>query len=498
MHKAIFNRRHVLGQFAAGAAALALGRHAAAQNPSGGLTAAQAQRDLAVLQRALTTLHPGLYRYTTPDALTAVFSSAQQSVAAGADRAQMFVLASRIAASVHCGHTWANRSNQGPAVVAEVFNRADKLPITLRWLQGRALITGSLLPAVAVGTELLSIDGRPVQDIAAAVLPHLRADGLHSGSQAKRLAQLNSGSLGGAMDSIFPLIFAPSDSRYRLGLRSVSGALLDVTVPTTTQAERDKALPEPGSEWTLRIDGKTAVLTLPTFAFWARSFDAAAFLARSFETLRNVAHEVPQLIIDIRRCEGGDESLTRRLLTYLLRSEATLPAQRQESAYERVPYDLARYLDTWDFSFFDRTGQVTPGPDRAGRKTWLMPSKAPLRIEPVATPYAGRTVLLVGPVNSSAGFQLARDAKATGAATLIGQPTGGNLRGLNSGQLAWINLPHSGVGIDIPLLASYAAGDPPDSGVVPDVTVAPSFADAQAGVDTDMQAALRWLNSRSS
>jgi C-terminal processing protease CtpA/Prc len=265
---------------------------------------------------------------------------------------------------------------------------------------------------------------------------------------------------------------------------------VDVTVPTTTQAERDKALPEPSAEWALRIDGKTAVLTLPTFAFWGRSFDAAGFVARSWGALR----EVPQLIIDIRRCEGGDDGLTRKLLAYLLRREASLPAMRQESAYERVPYDLARYLDTWDFSFFDRTGQVTPGPDRAGRKTWLVPNKAPLRIEPVATPYAGRAVLLVGPVNSSAGFQLARDAKATGAATLIGQSTGGNLRGLNGGQVAWINLPHSGVGIDIPLLASYAADDLPDSGVLPDVAVAPSFADAQAGVDTEMQAALRWLN----
>ena len=53
---------------------------------------------------------------------------------------------------------------------------------------------------------------------------------------------------------------------------------------------------------------------------------------------------------------------------------------------------------------------------------------------------------------------------ANAAATLVGQPTGGNLRGLNGGQLAWITLPASGVAVDIPLLAAIHPGDPPDAG----------------------------------
>ena len=56
--------------------------------------------------------------------------------------------------------------------------------------------------------------------------------------------------------------------------------------------------------------------------------------------------------------------------------------------------------------------------------------------------------------------------------------------------------PASGVAVDIPLLAAIHPGDPPDAGVLPDVRVAPSFADAAAGRDTEMQAAFaliaRW------
>jgi C-terminal processing protease CtpA/Prc len=114
----------------------------------------------------------------------------------------------------------------------------------------------------------------------------------------------------------------------------------------------------------------------------------------------------------------------------------------------------------------------------------------------VARPYRGRTVVLVGPQNSSAGFLFARDVATSGAATLLGQATGGNLQGLNGGELCWLTLPHSGVAVDIPLLASFSPGNPPDAGVLPQHAVSPSFADAQAGIDTEWQAALaliaRW------
>ena len=156
-----------------------------------------------------------------------------------------------------------------------------------------------------------------------------------------------------------------------------------------------------------------------------------------------------------------------------------------ESAYERVPYVLARYLDTWDFNFFDRTGQVT----KTDGRNWRLPDQPASRLDPATAPYAGRTLVLVGPQNSSAGFLLARDIQRSGAALLLGQPTGGTLRGLNGGQLAWIKLPASGVGVDIPLIASFAPGELPDAGVLPDITAVPRWTDAVAGVDTEMQAA---------
>jgi C-terminal processing protease CtpA/Prc len=137
--------------------------------------------------------------------------------------------------------------------------------------------------------------------------------------------------------------------------------------------------------------------------------------------------------------------------------------------------------------------------DGTPARNWRMPDSPPRTIVPAgtpATPFAGRVVMLIGPQNSSAGFLIAREMKASGAALLIGRPTGGNQRGLNGGQLAWITLPASKVSVDIPLVAHFAPGNPPDAGVLPDIEVKPSFDDAAAGIDGERAEALaqiaRW------
>lgn len=456
------------------------------------LTAKQAQRELRILRRALTDLHPGLYRYQTAAGLDAEFARAETEVADGSDVLEMYRIASRITAAVRCGHTWTNTVNQGPAV-KQALAALPTLPFRLRVLEGRLLVTASADPRVPVGAEVLRIDGRTPTVLIAELMPYLRADG---GNDGKRLSQLDHDRNGGALDRLLPLLHPPGAGSYALRLRPRGGGPIDVTVAAMTADERERLLtaagqPMPGTAWRFEIDGDTAVLTLPTFAFWNEDFDWQGFLERSFATLRE--RNVPNLIIDLRNNEGGDDAIGRALMAHVIASPLTIPASRVETAYERVPYDLARFLDTWDFSFFDRTGAVIPG---EGRNRLLREQPSARIVEPMASPYRGRVVLLTGPQMSSAGYLIARDLKASGAATLIGRETGGNLRGLNGGQITWMTLPTSGVSIDIPLLAGFAGTAQPDRGVLPDIAVRTRLEDVAAGIDPDLCAAKRWLAQR--
>lgn len=448
------------------------------------LTRDQALRDLRILERVLTELHPGLFRYLTADGLAAEMMRARDAVTDGSDAAEMYLLVSHIAAAVRCGHTWTNPLNQTPQVQTTVLDRADKLPVRLRLVSDRFLVTGSATPSISAGSEIIAIDGRDPRTITADLMPYLRADGSNDG---KRRAQISEGDGGGAMDRLFPLVHPPADGRYTLRVRDARGGEREVVTPAVTVASRDLVLATSAPAdsrlaWTFVIEGDTAVLTLPTFAFWDSDFDWRGFLTRSFQELET--RRVPYLIIDQRRNEGGDGAIVDVVLGYLITSSFQYDPSRAEVSYERVPYALARHLDTWDSSFFDRTGQVTKGPGRNYVDTAASTKGA--IVMPDRHRFRGKTFVLIGPENSSAGFMLAMGIKKTGAATLVGQPTGGSQRGLNGGQLAWVILPESGVAMDVPLVAWMPTREMPDAGIAPDIVVAPRFEDAAAGIDTDL------------
>lgn len=449
------------------------------------LTPEHAARELRILERAFRDLHPGLYRYQDEAGLAAVFDQARRDLAGGGTVGDMYLAATRLSASVRCGHTWTNPLNQSPAVQAMLAD-LPVLPVHLRVLQGRWLVVASADPAIARHDEILAVDGRSVAELTAGLMPYLRADGASDG---KRQAQLTHDEQGGALDRLLPLLHPPGPAGHRLRLRAPDGRERELNVAAPRRAARDATLAAAGHgaedlAWRLEIRGDTAVMTLPTFAFWNSDFDGRAWLREAFAQLDREG--VARLVLDLRQNEGGDSALGRALMSHLLDRPYTAPAGRVLSAYERAPYALARFLDTWDFDFFDRTGRVQRGADGA----WVVDEAArPPTIKPGAPRFAGPLLALVGPRMSSAGFLLARDLQATGRARLVGEATGGNRRGLNGGELAWLTLPHSGVAVDIPLLATVHAGEP-DAPVLPDVPAPATVEDVIAGKDTALEAAL--------
>lgn len=84
----------------------------------------------------------------------------------------------------------------------------------------------------------------------------------------------------------------------------------------------------------------------------------------------------------------------------------------------------------------------------------------------------------------------------SGAATLIGQPTGGNRRGINGGAFFFLKLPASGIEIDLPLIASLLDTPQPDAAIQPDVLVQTTAEDIASGRDPQMAAATSLVMER--
>lgn len=454
----------------------------------------QTARDLKILKRALLALHPGLYKYQTPAQFDSVMIDAETRLAGGGSRADVFLTVTRVAAAVRCGHTWTNPYNQAPAVQTELFKRADKLPLRLELVEDRFLVTASAAPGIGAGDELVAVDGVPAADIVRRVMPLVRADG---GSDGKRRAQFSHLFDLSAMDLYWPLLHPPADSAYRLEVRQHGArGTVERRVSALTPGARDSLLmaagfKPPGDRWMLDVASGLATMTIPTFVVRDDTFDWKVWLRDAFTSLR--AEHVETLILDIRANEGGDGEAADSLLTGILKRPFTTPAVRPESAYERAPYVLMRFIDTWDYDFFDRTGQA----EKTTGRNWLLKSRVSEgdTLRPAAWAFGGRVFLLVGPVNSSAGYVMARRAQESGAATLVGQVTGGNRRGLNGGELCWVTLPNSGVAVDIPLISWVPTTPEPDASVTPDIVVPHRFADRQRGIDPDREAVRKLVRS---
>ncbi len=451
------------------------------------LSAEQAARDARILVKAMSTLHPALDKYRSPDDVGKAFSRFEARAGAARSATDMYLAATELAASVRCGHTWTNVLNQQGAIKTQLLDSPNKLPFTMTLVENRFLVLASATPALAAGDEVLAIDGVPVAGIVERMLPYLRADG---SSDGKRLRQLSHDRPDYSMvDILWPLLSPPVNGSYRITIAERG----ELGVPATTLAARAANLAQQGVQpvseaWRFRIDGKRAVMTVPTFSVYRNNFDWRGFFASAFDELART--KIPTLVIDIRSNEGGDGAIGIELLSYVVREPMTFTSDQSVTMYERVPYSLARYLDTWDFGFFDRTGNVrkiVDGP-QAGRYSFL-PNAAKVRqIEPKPSAFRGKVYLLVGAENSSATFALADLAKRARVATLVGQPTGGNQRGLNGGQLTWVTLPNSGVAVDIPLLASTYLDSTPDASVQPDILVVRTLSARKAGRDQEMAA----------
>jgi hypothetical protein len=342
-----------------------------------------------------------------------------------------------------------------------------------------------------VGAEVLSVNGRPSRELLSTLTPFARADGHND---AKRISLL--GVTGTERIEYFDvfqgLVFgAPANGLHRLVLRRVTGEEMRIELPAFGLAERqaqtkqrDYSGAEPVWDWSMRPDG-VAVLTMPGWALYESKWDWRTWLDDRLNSLGGSRG----LIIDLRENEGGRDC-GDAILERLTASPIERPGAELRVRFQRTPADLDPYLDTWDNGF--RTlgvGAVAQG-DGFYR---LAGERADDRILPRGPHLSIKAAALIGPADSSATFQFADKARASGLVKLFGQTTGGNQRGINGGCFFFVRLPASGLEFDLPLIGYFPPGHPPDAGIDPDIQVQPTAADLAAGYDRTLETAAHWV-----
>ncbi len=466
------------------------------------LRAKDLQADVDILRRAYESLHPGLYRYNTPAQMDLAFQTLESEFQRDRTLADAYIAFSVFAAKVKCGHTYANFYNQTKELQRALFY-SGRVPFYFRWLNKRMIVTRSFAndPQLRPGTEVLAINGTPTTEILDRLMTVARADG---NNDAKRLAYLEVQGTDRfeAFDIFFPLFFPSASNKFSLRLR-VPGrrAISEIRVPPLTYEQRLSAMKDAGAisgddgpffEFRF-LDERIGYLRMPTWALYNTKWNWRAFLDESFEELAK--ESATDLIIDVRGNEGGND-VGDEIVSHLIAKAVPRQMVNRLVRYRKVPDDLLPYLDTWDSSFKNWGAFALDYNDKFYRLRRDADDDLGGVIEPKPARFSGKLWILVGAVNSSATFEFAQTVKQNKLGKLVGQTTGGNLRGINGGAFFFLRLPYSKIELDLPLIGQFPEGNPPDGGLQPDIFVVPTVADISMERDAELNAVLKQLRKR--
>jgi hypothetical protein len=478
-------------------AALVLGAHLPASAAVLPVSATGLLADAAILRREYEALHPGLYRYNTPAQMDANFAQLNAALARSATLQDAFIAFTRFTATLRCGNSYPNFYNQPDDIARALFNGRNRVPFYFEWIDRKMIVTRNFTqdPRLAPGSEVLSIDATPSSGILAALLPLARAEGAND---AKRIAEM--GVRGDdryeAFDIYFPMLFPPRSDAFRLRVRGAGRNESSFEVAALTYEQRiapiaaKLAASHGGSAplWSLRfLSPQAALLAMPTWDVYDTKWDWKAFLADAFAQLD--ARRPARLVIDLRENEGGSD-VGRVLSAHLAGTPLPLGAYLRLVRYHSVPPGLLPYLSTWDPSFEDWGDAAAPYDARFFRLAANGEDDGGAPIVPAAPRFRGAVFVLVDASNSSATFNFEAAAQRSRLATLVGEPTGGNQRGINGGAFFFIHLPSSHIEVDLPLIGTFSAQPRPDAGLTPDIAVALTPQDVASGADPVLAAAL--------
>ncbi len=468
------------------------------------IKAADLQADLVVLRKAYEELHPGLYRYNTKAEMDTHFDELKRKFSHDLSLQDAYLAFSEFAAQVKCGHTYPNFFNQTKEIAAKLFQGQNRVPFYFEWLNGRMVVTRDFTPdhRLPRGTQVLAINGNPSSLILKRLMTIARADG---SNDAKRVAylELTGDDKYEAFDIYFPMFFPQTGTTMQL-LAQRPGEEKPATIAVQALTYAERVEPRKSQEATLQggdqplfewkhLDDGSAYLRMPSWALYNSKWDWKTWLNAKLDELAD--KNAPALIVDLRGNEGGND-VGDEILSRLVAQDLKIPAFSRLVRYRQTREDLNAYLDTWDPSF--KNWGVAA---RDLEKPW--PTAPPVHyfllvregetpdgdvIVHSAKPFHGKLFVLIDANNSSATFQFDQIVKESKLGMLVGQPTGGNLRGINGGAFFFLRLPKSHIEMDIPLIGRFPSTPQPDAGIAPDIPVATTIEDIITGADPEMAA----------
>jgi Peptidase family S41 len=412
------------------------------------------KQDFTMLRDTLQKIHAGLYTYKSKAAMDHIFDSCFATIRNSMTVTDFYALTRFVIAQIEDGHTNCMLPKQ---VMDDYVSNTKVFPAMVMFIHNKAFIFCCKQNDGLTESELLSVNGRPMNEIIQRLFGYIQSDG---SIQSRKNWE---------MPENFPLLYNivyGVKNSFNVVYKTKTGAIKK----TTLQPDFIKNIfcsnpfPRPTKYLDLTYKpGNIAVLTLKTFfdGFLKQTNENfSKFLDSSFKDIKY--KQIEKLVIDMRSNQGGNDGNGEILYSYLT------PKQfRYYASQETVTKKLAE----------------SENPNLGLQ-------------EPNENNYKGKVYFLINGRSFSGVSEFSSIAKSNNRGIFIGEECGGGYYGNTSGGEEMVTLLNTQIIVRIPLIKYIMAVKKvrfKDRGVIPDYPVYQTVRDIVEHTDGQMTYTLKLI-----
>ena len=450
------------------------------------------RENIELARNAYKDIHPGYTRFVDPATLDAAWDSilTRSEREGGLSVGELYLEISEILALIRCDHT---KAELNADMKAARKTSATYLPLHWTLVEGRAVVldTPDGSP-IKMGDEILSIDGRTIAELQAALHKYIPVDGYNDQVRDSQMsASLEF--MGGAVDHFGALIW-DVPAQATLEIQGADGTRRTVTINRVghdvwkTIGVGASARNFADAVSLTPIGDDAAVLRVDTFVNYRKPVDPDDIYGPVFEQLRAGGRDT--LILDLRRNGGGSTDASQGLFSYLIDSPRKMKTAQIMKTLDHSAYE--DHISTWDKRAINPNRMGFKKTENGEYKLRGMFSEDTDTIKPARFAFDGELIVLTSRDNSSGSTNLTSALRAARDVTLVGEQTGGNPAGPTAGAIFFLKLPESGLILRLPVFRFVNnSGDVADGvGLMPDISAPTTVASLRAGTDPALEAAL--------
>lgn len=435
-----------------------------------------ALEDFKVFTSILKSSHPSLNIYISPQKFDLLLDSMQQTIKADIGVNELFNKYAYIVNEIGCSHTYMNIPK---TAYDSLLDRKFFFPIPVKLIENRLIVNATSL-TLTEGTEIISINQKPVSEILKNIMIYETVEGFHRSTQKKLAAEsfaLNYFYTYGKAES-FDLLVTDTTGKEE-SIKNIPSTTLgkwyDYKESNIYYYDRTEC------DYDLYINDKRkyALLRIGTFSFDSGEKQDAFrnFCKNSFELL-SYRKDIGSIVIDLRENLGGDLYNSSLLFSYLAREDF----KEYHSASSKIDrIKNAEYLD----KKFLANGRHSV--DERLLKEYYYNNKTNSYLQsdslignwkPDKFAFKGNIYIITNAKVASAASYFSTMVKNSGIGKIIGEETvGGSFSGNAFTALNYI-LPYSDLQLIFPfghIVYSYRDKKNTGSGVLPDFDIPDSY-----------------------